>query len=87
VYEPLYAFPDWLGINFMKRKENENCMVPDCGRAIRTRGLCAPHYAYTCHLVQSGKYTWHELVEKGKVGKTKTGKINPHEIRNWFDSK
>ena len=71
----------------MKRKENENCMVPDCGRARRTRGLCGSHYAYTCLLVQSGRYTWNELVEKGKVGKTKTGKINPHSVRNWLDSK
>lgn len=43
------------------------CLVPECGRNARTRGLCDRHYMYLCHKIKNGITTWDEVVKNGKA--------------------
>ena len=42
------------------------CLVDDCDRDAKTRGLCALHYETARQLVYNRETSWKELVQRGK---------------------
>ena len=59
----------------------QTCIFPDCGKTVKTRGLCALHYQYAYRLVKRKHTTWSGLEESGKA-KPKT-RISS-EVNKWF---
>jgi len=44
----------------------DKCIIPECNKTMRTRGLCDVHYTYINGLVKKGRYTWDQLEAAGK---------------------
>ena len=61
------------------RTKIESCLVPNCGIASRTRGLCLNHYASAYNLVKAGHTSWEKLEAAGKV----KPRVN-HSVQDFF---
>lgn len=70
-----------------KKSKNDGinlCIVPDCDRTVRSRGMCDVHYTYTSVLVNRGKYTWEALEKAGRtLPKKHRHTVSP--LRDWLD--
>ncbi len=61
------------------------CLRPGCGRAAKTRGLCATCYAAARTLIKEGKLDPAKLEEQGKILPAKAWHGNtPGPARLWF---
>lgn len=58
------------------------CLVPDCGKIVKCRGLCHSHYNYIASMVSGGAFTWDELVARGKALSTKGG--GRGQVSQWL---
>ncbi len=47
------------------------CLIPDCGRIYRTRGLCYRCYAALTLRIKKGELTWEQAEQQGKCLKPK----------------
>ncbi len=62
------------------------CMVPNCKRTVRSRGMCDVHYTYCAVLVKKGEYNWEQLEKDGKCLPARK-RSAPSKLRTWLDSK
>ena len=49
------------------------CLTEECGREVRSCGLCSGCYQSALKLVNSGKTSWKTLVRKGLARRNKRG--------------
>jgi hypothetical protein len=42
-----------------------NCLIPDCVRPAKARGLCGACYAAASREIKAGRTTWVALIKKG----------------------
>ena len=45
----------------------EECLFPECGKGVYSRGLCYSHYLCAYRLIQQEKTTWKKLEQQGKT--------------------
>lgn len=64
------------------REAIEECLVPQCDREVRSRGLCSGHYGAARHYVARGKTTWERLEATGKSLPLRDGKNS--EFGAWL---
>ena len=41
------------------------CLIPNCTRSVRSRGMCDTHYTGIAQKVAKGKFTWKQLEDAG----------------------
>ena len=61
------------------KKSNSICLVPKCGEASTSRGLCQKCYQVCSQLVSRGKTTWDKLEKEAKIHPPKK-----HPKMDWF---
>ena len=62
-------------------KNEKLCMVPECHRQLRTRGICSACYLKARNMIDSGEVTEKELVERGLLRERRgLGEGNPLKL-------
>lgn len=67
----------------MKTTTTTKCLVPNCNKMAKHRGLCNSHYAYVRLLVVKKETTWQKLEEAKKILPKKVRTGDPI-IRKFF---
>lgn len=62
----------------------ERCIVHECGREERSRGLCHACYMYARRRIDNGSTTWEEMEADGRCLPTKQAKENQPDRAAWF---
>lgn len=60
------------------------CMVPNCVRERKTRGLCSSCYQSALKLVKDGRTTWKGLEDAGKCLKASHAGRGSSKKQEWF---